>query len=92
MPATPVNEADIRDWCLACLERMIDYPAAPVDPNTSFAEMGLDSATSLYFIVELEEWLGRELEPEIVGDYPTVAQLARHLADGNNGAEDAGPG
>jgi acyl carrier protein len=44
--------------------------------------MGLDSATSVYFVVELEEWLGRELEPEIVGEYPTVAQLARHLADG----------
>lgn len=77
-----VTESDISDWCIACLRRMIDAPLAAIDPDATFAQMGLDSATSVYFIVELEEWLGRELDPEIVGDYPTVAQLARHLADG----------
>ncbi len=41
--------------------------------------MGLDSATSAYFIVELEEWVGVELEPELVFDYPTVDELARHI-------------
>jgi acyl carrier protein len=77
-----VTEAEISDWCVDCLRRMIDAPLAAVEPNATFAQMGLDSATSVYFVVELEEWLGRELEPEIVGDYPTVAQLAHHLADG----------
>ena len=41
--------------------------------------MGLDSATSAYFIVELEEWVGVELEPELVFDYPTIDELARHI-------------
>ncbi len=77
-----VTEAEISDWCLDCLRRMIDAPLAAVEPNATFAQMGLDSATSVYFVVELEEWLGREVEPEIVGEYPTVAQLAHHLADG----------
>ena len=75
-----VTEAEISDWCLDCLRRMIDAPLAAVEPNATFAQMGLDSATSVYFVVELEEWLGREVEPEIVGEYPTVAQLAHHLA------------
>jgi acyl carrier protein len=75
-----VTEADISDWCIACLRRMIDAPIVAIEPDATFAQMGLDSATSVYFVVELEEWLGRELEPEIVGEYPTVAQLAHHLA------------
>jgi acyl carrier protein len=75
-----VTETDISDWCLASLRRMIDAPTVAIQPDATFAQMGLDSATSVYFVVELEEWLGRELEPEIVGDYPTVAQLAHHLA------------
>jgi acyl carrier protein len=78
----PVTESEISDWCIDCLRRMIDAPLAAIEPEATFAQMGLDSATSVYFVVELEDWLGRELEPEIVGEYPTVAQLARHLADG----------
>lgn len=77
-----VTETEISDWCIGCLRRMIDAPLGAIEPDATFAQMGLDSATSVYFVVELEEWLGRELEPEIVGEYPTVAQLARHLADG----------
>jgi acyl carrier protein len=77
-----VTETEISDWCIGCLRRMIDAPLAAIEPDATFVQMGLDSATSVYFVVELEEWLGRELDPEVVGEYPTVAQLARHLADG----------
>ncbi len=52
--------------------------------------MGLDSATSAYFIVELEEWVGVELEPELVDDYPTVAELARHIASRRGAATGGG--
>jgi len=42
--------------------------------------LGLDSANSLYLIVELEEWLGIELTSEVIFEYPSIAELARHLA------------
>jgi acyl carrier protein len=77
-----VTENEISDWCIACLRRMIAAPFVAIEPHATFVQIGLDSATSVYFVVELEEWLGRELEPEIVGEYPSVAQLAHHLADG----------
>jgi acyl carrier protein len=79
-PAMP-TEAEIRDWCLAYIRRTVDQPAIPVGPDIGFPEMGLDSATSAYFIVELEEWVGVELEPELVFDYPTIADLARHIVE-----------
>jgi acyl carrier protein len=31
-------------------------------------------------IVELEEWLGIELTPDLLFEYPTIAELARYLA------------
>ena len=74
------NETEIRDWCLAYLARTVDNPSILIGPDIPFPQMGLDSATSAYFIVELEEWVGVELEPELVGDYPTVTELARHIA------------
>jgi acyl carrier protein len=80
LPGATPSEAEIRDWCLAYIRRTIDDPAIAVGPEIPFPQMGLDSATSAYFIVELEEWVGTELEPELVFDHPTIDQLARHVA------------
>jgi acyl carrier protein len=41
----------------------------------------MDSAASVFFLVELEEWLGIELPTEIVFAHPTPAELARHVAE-----------
>jgi len=86
-----MTESDIRDWCIAYLTRTLDNPSIAIGPEARFTELGLDSATSAYFIVELEEWLGAELEPELVFEYPTIAELAHHIAhrqDGRGGAGD----
>ena len=79
MPEKP-SEAEIRDWCVKYLTRTLDLPEATVDPDAKFARLGLDSANSLYLIVELEEWLEIELTAEVIFEYPSIAELARHLA------------
>ena len=89
-PPVPPTESEIRDWCLAYIRRTVDDPGIAIGPDIAFAEMGLDSATSAYFIVELEEWLGIELEPELALDYPSVAELARHIVGRRDAADDAG--
>jgi acyl carrier protein len=79
LPPRNVTEAELRDWCLAYVERTVADPAIAIGPDVTFPQMGLDSASSAYFVVELEEWLGIELDPEIVFDHPTIAQLASHI-------------
>jgi acyl carrier protein len=81
LPPGARSESEIRDWCLAYVRQTVDEDRVAVGPDISFTEMGLDSASSAYFIVELEEWLGVELYPEIVFDHPTIAGLARHIAE-----------
>ena len=92
MAPAGVTESDIRDWCIAYLTRTIDNPSIAIGPEARFTELGLDSATSAYFIVELEEWLGDELAPELIFEYPTIAELAHHIASGQVRATDAGNG
>jgi acyl carrier protein len=84
------SESEIRDWCLDYIRQNIDDPKIAIGPEIAFAQMGLDSATSAYFIVELEEWLGIELYPEAVFDHPTIADLARHIVGGRERSDAAG--
>lgn len=89
MPPRRPSESAIRDWCLDYVRRTIDDPTIRVGPDIAFAAMGLDSASSAYFIVELEEWLGIELEPELVFDHPTIAELAVYIAARPGSGDDA---
>jgi acyl carrier protein len=74
------SEPEIRDFCLDYLRKNLEIPPNEIVPEANFARLGLDSGNSIHFLVGLEEWLGRELDPEVIYDHPTVADLARHLA------------
>ena len=83
-------EAAIRDWCTSYLVTALNVPATRIDPEVKFARLGMDSAMAVIFLVGLEEWLGAELPQDIVFEYPTIAQLARHLAQTHPGLGQAG--
>src|SRR5258708_32397403 len=78
LPTGNLTETEIRDWCIAYVKRTVGDPSIAAGPDITFPQMGLDSASSAYFVVELEECLGIELHPEIVVEHPTIAQLAHH--------------
>ena len=80
MRAENPSETAIRDWCVEYLARTLDLPSHTIDPKITFARLGLDSANSVFLIVELEDWLGLELTPDLVFEHPTICELARHLA------------
>jgi acyl carrier protein len=88
VPANP-SETEISEWCVKYLARTLDLPEATVDRDASFARLGLDSANSLYLIVVLEEWLGVELTTEVIVEYPSIAELARYLAQHATGGNNA---
>jgi acyl carrier protein len=74
------SESGIRDWCVQYLARTLELSDLQIEPDVTFARLGLDSANSVYLIVELEEWLGLELTPDLLFEHPTIADLARYLA------------
>jgi acyl carrier protein len=76
------SEAQIREFCLDYLRRTFGRTIPPdeIVAEARFASLGLDSASSTHLLVELEDWLGLELSPEVVFEHPTVEELARFLA------------
>jgi acyl carrier protein len=74
------DESAIRDWCVAYLAKSLDRSAGLINPDAKFARLGVDSAASVFFLVDLEEWLDIELPAETLVEHPTINKLARHLA------------
>jgi acyl carrier protein len=72
---------DIEEWIVAYLSRLLEVPPDRISTRVSFSRYGLDSSASILMTSELGDWLGRELDPTINYSYPTIAALARHLAE-----------
>ncbi|WP_410643621.1 type I polyketide synthase [Amycolatopsis sp. lyj-346] len=62
----------------------------PVDPGTTFHDLGLDSLASVALRDALAAATGRALPPTLLFDHPTPALLARHL-DPDTGAGEEAP-
>jgi acyl transferase domain-containing protein/acyl-CoA synthetase (AMP-forming)/AMP-acid ligase II/acyl carrier protein len=81
---SPPNEtkslAAIRSWLVAQVATTLKVKPQEVDVQTPFAHYGMDSLQAVSLSSDLEEWLGRDLSPTLVYDYPNIEALARHLA------------
>ena len=82
-----VTEAAIAGWLAAKVGGLLGVPAAEVDHRQPLAAYGLGSVQAVGLAGDLETWLGRPLAATLVYEYPTIAELARHLA-GNEGARE----
>jgi acyl carrier protein len=70
----------ISEFCVASLASALRIPKDTVKTDAKFNRLGLDSAMTIYVMMELEEKLNFELSPDDFYDYPTVGELSRHLA------------
>ncbi len=92
MEEESVTEARLRAVLVARLAGRLGIEPSALDPQERFSRYGLDSAGATGLIAELSEELGRTLSPTLIWAYPTVEELARHLAAGESAAlRTAGP-
>ena len=76
-----MNSQEISAFCIDQLAEILRIPKDTVDLNTKFTRLGLDSAMTVYLLMELEDRLDLELSAETFHDHPTVADLSAHLAE-----------
>ena len=75
------DAASVEVWLVAWLARTLGVDAADIDPTRPHAELGLDSLQLLPVVGDLEQRLGRRIEPATLYDHDCLRDLARHLAD-----------
>ena len=76
-----MNSQEISAFCVDQLAEILRIPKGKIDVNAKFTRLGLDSAMTVYLLMELEDRLDLELSAETFSDHPTVADLSAHLAE-----------
>lgn len=74
-------EGVIRAWLTARIAELAEIDEEEVDSREPFSSFGLSSVAAAGLAGDLEEWLGLTLPAALAYDYPSVEQLARHLAE-----------
>jgi acyl-CoA synthetase (AMP-forming)/AMP-acid ligase II/acyl carrier protein len=71
--------AEIETWITANLALFLKVPIEEIDLCEPFSHYGLDSSIAVSLADELSNWLGRELDPTLFWEYPSIEALAQHL-------------
>jgi len=76
-----MTKEEISAFCVDQLAEILRIPKDQVDVNAKFTRLGLDSAMTVYLLMELEDRLNLELSPETFYDHPTVDALSSYLTE-----------
>jgi len=72
---------EIKAWLIAYMAELTDMDGDDIDANLPFDSYDLDSSAAVGMTVDLEAWLGRQLDPTLLYEFPTINTLAKHLAE-----------
>ncbi|MFN3149424.1 acyl carrier protein [Bremerella sp.] len=76
----PKSAEEIQDWIIDYLAKELDTNPNSIDPSATFDSFALDSATAIGMTGDMENWLGKRIDPTIVYDYPTIEEFSSYLA------------
>ncbi len=79
--AVNLSITEIQSWLVSYLANLLGIDSDEVDVTIPFERYGLDSEAAIVMSGDLQEWLGYNLEPTLLFDYPTVADLGQYLGD-----------
>lgn len=77
----PRTLEDIQNWLLEQFAQQLDVDADDIDIDEPFDSYELDSSQALVLLSKLEKWLGKKLNPVLIFNYPTIAELSDRLGE-----------
>jgi acyl carrier protein len=75
------NAEEIQEWMVSHLASILSVSPDSIDVTALFDDFGLDSPTAVGMTGELEEWLGRRVDPTLIFDHPTIEQFSQAVAE-----------
>jgi len=66
-------------WVTDYLAEVLEVDRSSIAPNVELEALGLNSALVVSMLGDLEDWLGVEISPSVVFDYPTIDAMSGYL-------------
>ena len=79
--ATKELQQQISKFLVEKIAKSYDAATTEIDVNEPLVDYGLDSLEAVNISNDLAKLIGRKISPTLVYDYPTIAQIASHLAE-----------
>jgi acyl carrier protein len=79
-PGSRMSQENIETWLIEHVAKRVRLDRRRVNPREPFNTFGIDSVAAVSLIGEMEDWIGHELSPTLMYDYPTIIELAKHLS------------
>lgn len=79
-PHSPWSEDKLQEWLIDKLAQELAIDPSDIDVQQPFAQYGVDSVLAVTLVADLEDAMGRELNPTLLFDYPSIEAIAQHLA------------
>ena len=76
-----ITAEDISNWLVEYLSRLLSIEAEELDTSVAFERYGLDSTAAAGLSGDLGDWLGCQLESNLVYNYPTIDAVTDHLVE-----------
>ena len=76
---SPQQTAEIRSWLLERLAYYLERPVDEIDPTAPLAESGISSVSAVSLVGDVEDRFEINVDPTMVFDYPTVAEIAAFI-------------
>ncbi|MBP2658535.1 MAG: amino acid adenylation domain protein [Firmicutes bacterium] len=70
---------EIQSWLVSQMAERLKMAKDKIDIREPLSAYGLDSAEAVTITGEMGEWLGRDISPTLVWDYPTIDSITRFL-------------
>lgn len=74
------NKKEIEAWIASYVANLLEVDSEEIDITIPFDRYGLDSSAAVRMTGDLEDWLGCEIDPTLVYDYPTIEALVEYLS------------
>jgi len=77
---SPITKTELQEWLIKWIAKEVRIQPDQITTNEPLVNFGLGSHDAVALTGDLEDWLGRELEPTLAWDYPTIDKLSDYLS------------
>jgi len=73
------RSADIQNWIAGYLAKELQVSQDQIPLDEQLTNLGITSRQAVMLTGDLEDYLGRPVDPAVIWDHPTIRELALHL-------------